>query len=304
MPGSMVDLLRRAQALEPGYSLYRLRMKAQMMQAGLRLGALRDRLLHPGEGAYQRYLAERPEIIGILVWPYQSAFWDVKTRTARLLNHFEQAEQFGDAFAFGTGEQVILADLSDHLPGLTLSLDQPIWFMREGSLTLNLFLGDFRAYTVAFSLHEGLDGAREVVIGSVQGRNTDEALEMYRNITKALFGLRPRDILNRMLSIVARWFGADRIIAVTQAARHHQHMYFADQKAFPNDYDEIWTELGGARLDDEFFELPLTPERRSLDLIKAKKRSMYRKRYQFLDQVEEAVLGALDNPRPIPKFVN
>ena len=304
MRGSMVELARRAQGVEPGYSLYRLRMKSRMMVTGLQLGDLRARLIQPGAGAYKRYLAERPEIVGILIWPYQSAFWGPKTRVERLLNHFDRIDETGGALAFGTGRQAVLADLSDHLPGLTLSLDQPIWFMREGSLTLNLFLGDFRAYTLAFSLYQNAEGGREIVVGSVQGRNTDEALEMYRAITKALFGLRPRDFLHRMLSVIAKWFGAGRIMAVSQAARHHQHRYFADQKTFPNDYDEIWAELGGIRLDDEFFELPLSPERRSLDLIKAKKRSMYRKRYQFLDEMEPSVADALTTARHVPKFDN
>ncbi len=302
MRRSTVELVRRAHAAEPGFSFYRLRVKAKMTLAGLRLGGQLDRLVDPGDSAYGRYLAERPEIIGILIWPYQSAFWDVARRTERLLNHFDRVDEAGGAFAFGTDEQIVLADLSAYLPGLTLSLDQPIWFMREGSLTLNLFLGDFRAYTLAFSLYQGGDGVREIVIGSVQGRNTEEALEMYRNITKALFGLRPRDFLNRMLSVVAQRLNADRILAVSQAARHHQHPYFAGIKDFPNDYDEIWTELGGAPLDDEFFTLPLTPERRSLDLIKAKKRSMYRKRYEFLDNVEQIVADALATGRPVPKF--
>lgn len=302
MRRSTVDLLRRAHALEPGFAPKRLRAKVKMILAGLRLGDGADRLISPGEGAYRRYLADRPEIVGILVWPYQSAFWDVGARTERLLNHFDRVDETGGALAFGTDEQVILADLSDHLPGLTLSLDQPVWFMREGSLTLNLFLDDFRAYTLAFSLYQNASGGREIVIGSIQGRNTDEALEMYRNITKALFGLRPRDILSRMLCVVAGWFGADRILAVSQAARHHQHAYFADAKAFPNDYDEIWAELNGVRLNGEFFELPLAPERRSLDLIKAKKRSMYKKRYQFLDAVELVVKDSLQTGRPIPKF--
>ena len=302
MRRSTVELVRRVHAAEPGFSSYRLRVKAKMTLAGLRLGDRLDRLVAPGAGAYARYLAERPEIIGILIWPYQSAFWDVEKRTERLLNHFDRVDETDGAFAFGTDEQIVLADLTQHLPGLTLSLDQPVWFMREGSLTLNLFLGDFRAYTVAFSLYRGADGALEIVIGSVQGRNTDEALEMYRNITKALFGLRPRDFLNRMLSVVARSLGADRVLAVSQAARHHRHPYFAGVKDFPNDYDEIWAELGGARLDDEFYTLPLTPERRSLDLIKPRKRSMYRKRYEFLDDVEQIVADAMRAGRPVPKF--
>ena len=70
MRGPTVDLLQRARVLEPGFSPYRLQMKAQMMIAGLQLGDLRRRLIQPDDGAFRRYLDERPEIVGILVWPY------------------------------------------------------------------------------------------------------------------------------------------------------------------------------------------------------------------------------------------
>ncbi len=49
----------------------------------------------------------------------------------------------------------------------------------------------------------------------------------------------------------------------------------------------------------DFFELPISPERRDEATIKPNKRSMYRKRFEFLDGLEATLLTALPEVRPI-----
>jgi uncharacterized protein VirK/YbjX len=174
-------------------------------------------------------------------------------------------------------------DLSDVRAGLRLVVDQPKWFMREGGLSLNLFVGCTRFYTLAFSFASH-GNKIEAFIGAIQGRDLDGAPEEYRVLTKAAHGMRPRDFLIELFRILCRSAGVSTIFAVADQYRHHRHSYFASNKQKQlNNYDEIWRDRGGIQIDDLQFELPLTLPRRDSELIPTKKRAMYRRRYAMLD---------------------
>ena len=53
-------------------------------------------------------------------------------------------------------------------------------------------------------------------------------------------------------------------------------------------YDEFWQE-NGAQRGDKYWQLPLQVEQRPLEEIQSKKRSMYRKRYQLFEQIEQGI---------------
>lgn len=50
---------------------------------------------------------------------------------------------------------------------------------------------------------------------------------------------------------------------------------------------------GGTRYNDAFYELPVIPVRKPLNRIVAKKRSMYRKRYNLLARLEDKIKNGL-----------
>ena len=66
-------------------------------------------------------------------------------------------------------------------------------------------------------------------------------------------------------------------------------LHFGKKDALGMDYDEVWRDRGGIRVADTHFELPIGGNRRPLDEIAAKKRSMYRRRYQMLDEISAAL---------------
>lgn len=232
-------------------------------------------------------LDERPAVVlGLLVWPYLCASWSVSERMARLTAHYRILDGFGPPFPFSVNARLILIDLSDVYPGLRIVLDQPQWFIREGGLTLNLFVDDFRAYSLAFSLSDHPDGGIDCLIGSLQGRSTDEAMDLYRDLTKATHGLRPRDLLIEICRILCRHWQVRRLMGVRDAQRHHRHAFFGAKTMAPQDYDAIWQDRGGVPEDDGFYRLPIDSERRADEEIKPNKRSLYRRRYRFLDMLE------------------
>jgi len=54
-------------------------------------------------------------------------------------------------------------------------------------------------------------------------------------------------------------------------------------------YDDVWADRGGTRVAPTHFELPLAGSRRPLEEVAAKKRSMYRRRYEMLDAIDAAL---------------
>lgn len=230
-----------------------------------------------------RLLTEWPAAVGFLQWPYQCASWDRATRVTRIVQHLEVIEQIPGLQVAGD-DKVIVADLSSFSPDTSLLLDRAPWLAREGLLTLSLFKGDFRAFTVSFSLSGFPDS--ELFIGGLQGRQSDDALSLYRDLTKDFEGMRPRDFMLEMLRLFAIKIGVRRIHAIADDHKIWHHEYF-DKKQLPGlSYDDVWIERNGERVAETHFELPIQGSRKPLEAVAPKKRSMYRRRYEMLETIE------------------
>ncbi len=269
--------------------LYR---RLSFVAAAVRHRAMLLPLMH-ASGGLERVLERRPETIGALVWPYVCLSWDTPTRLARIGDHWAAVEAVAPAMNFPPDDGRELLDLAELMPGLRVVLDQPKWFMREGQAVLNLFIGETRVFSLAFSLR--MEDSLTACIGAIQGRNIEGALDTYKAMTGALHSMRPRDFLLDLFRALCRSIGVTRIYAVADAKRHHRSPYFGNKlaKQVPIDYDEIWRERGGTPFDVDFFVLPVDPGRRNIEEIPSKKRSMYRKRYEMLTKTEAELIQAL-----------
>lgn len=286
--------------IAPGRFPAGMKLRLQATASALRHQDCLAGLAETTSPSLRRILEERPEtILGLLVWPYLSASWDVSKRMGHALAHYRITDRLGPPFPFGVNERLVLIELPDIHPGLRIVLDQPPWFIREGGLTLNLFVDDFRAYSLAFTLSDHFCGGIDCLIGSLQGRNTDEALDLYRDLTKAAHGLRPRDLLIEICRILCRHWQAQRILGIREDRRHHRHPFFGKKTLASQNYDAIWQDRGGQPEDDDFYRLPLESERRSDDEIKPNKRSLYRRRYEFLDRLATEIPPRLTDGAPV-----
>ena len=288
--------------MHPGYSPRALKNKLTlsllMVRQWPQLSAFMQRLNTAlGDDAFA---ALGDDCVGILQWPYISKGWDAPERLAVVASHYEVvAGQFPSLLLRGREQHRTLADLSAYSQGCTLVLDRPIWFKREGELVLNLFQGELRVASLAFSLHRA-DGELSLLIGAVQGIHkgidSETSLNIYRDLTKDFEGLRPRSLLVEAIKCVARLVGAAHIHAVSDAYRHHRHPYFgADTgRELAANYDTIWQESGAETLSREgFFAIPLTAAKRSAEDIAPKKRAMYRRRHALLDDLFGQLEAAL-----------
>ena len=235
-----------------------------------------------GKGTRQHPLA-----MGVAVWPYIHAQWGFKKRVEKIQEHYRQVDVIAPQLAIAFDGSLLLAKLDDIRPGLKLVIDRASWFVREGELVLNIFLQDQRLFSIAFSLD--LDNGRKIArIGGIQGVHGDKIVDLYRDLTKELFGLRPRDFLLDSLKLLCKSFGIDLVLAIADGNRQHRSSYFRQDKAekLGGNYDEVWSEHDGILNTAGFFEISTDLGFRLAADIPARKRGLYRRRYEFLTQLE------------------
>jgi uncharacterized protein VirK/YbjX len=230
------------------------------------------------------------QMLGVLEWPYIHNQWDVATKLDKIATHYELLTQIFPPLSKvnQTGDYEIIG--FDHISkGVKVIIDYAPWFVREGELVINIFRGDLRAATMAFTIGQCEQG-RVAYIGAVQGIHSgvpaDESLEIYRVLTKDFEGLRPRSLLLEVLKVVLAQLDINHLYAISEQHRHHRHCYFGnDEKTvFKADYNTFWEEHDGV-LDDQsgFYELPMAMAMKDMTEIPSKKRSMYKRRYEIMD---------------------
>ncbi|MFM9853592.1 MAG: DUF535 family protein [Sphingomonadaceae bacterium] len=245
-----------------------------------------------------RTLSQQPALYNMARAPYLCATWTPTERIKHFIDHIAQADQMSPLFSFDISQEIRLLDLSVLGSGYHLLLDKPMWFNREGVVALNLFHNDVRLFTIAFAIAAEPSGL-VAIIGGIQGRDLPNILDQYRALTKAAHGMRPRDLLIELFRMICRDQAIGEIRAIADSHRHHKSRYFGrdTQQALQLDYDAIWRDRGGKRLDDAFFILPTTRHERDPLDIPARKRSLYRQRYAMIEQLEASMTNAIANAR-------
>ncbi len=242
-----------------------------------------------------------PRILQLVERPYINNKWPVGKRLDVIATHYELLNNIDTNLSvIGCADSVQLADLGHICPQLTVTIDHARWLLCEGELVLNLFMGDLRVVSLAFSIGGDVLGTTCIYVGALQGIHRgiphEQSLAIYRDLTKQLNGLRPKPLIVDVLRMMATQLGANRILAVADDNRQHRHPYFGkrERRSLASNYDEIWQELGG-RLDSEsgFYDIPLQYSDRDLSEIPSKKRAMYRRRYEMLDFINSCVTQAL-----------
>ncbi|WP_426162415.1 DUF535 family protein [Pseudoduganella sp. R-34] len=162
---------------------------------------------------------------------------------------------------------------------------------REGELALRLRSAQGPVYTVAFSFLRD-NGQTCVAIGCAQGPAAD-GLELVRSATRNLYGLRPRDLLLRLVQQFGlvleceqlRLVGNDNRTVARGSVRRGR---------IKADYDSMWREMGARGRADGDFELPCLPlPALHLESVPSKKRAEARRRHQLLQALNDAALARL-----------
>lgn len=231
-----------------------------------------------------------PLMSGAMYWPYINHTWSMERKLAVIDQHFRLLDGPAAIIAHATFEELEMARLDEEYAGLRLVLDKTKWFLREGEIVFNLFVNDQRFYSIAFTL--GIDNGQPLIyVGALQGSNSDTAQDVYRNITHALHGMRPRDFLMVALKLFCGELGVNRIWAISSDMRQHNSPYFgtSHKEKVLVAYNEVWLEHGGHPLDNGFYQIPTEVKHKDMSEIPSRKRAAYRRRFLMLDKLAQDI---------------
>ncbi|MET2851864.1 VirK/YbjX family protein [Vibrio owensii] len=220
-------------------------------------------------------------------------------RSALVVDHYNTVselvspELMKQIYTDAKGLTLMTFEIEDIL--YTVRLVYEARYQKEGDMSLVLHSQeDGNFYTLSFTLgHE--NGARSIMIGGLQGpRSNETSNEKIKKLTRKLYGQRPKSLMVSLLDLLAQIWGVETILAV----KTQSHTYAAKRYSkgrIKTDYDALWKELGGTEYDRNFYSLPVNAPRRELDGMSRSKRSMYRRRYEWLDNTKATFEQVLRN---------
>jgi uncharacterized protein VirK/YbjX len=129
-----------------------------------------------------------------------------------------------------------------------------------------------------------------MLIGAIQGMNSAPDSTLFADLTKLFHGARPRDLILNIAKMVAKSMGCTEVLAIADDC--HQSLGRGNEVARAAKYDDIWTENGGTRTEAGFFAMSTQVPRRADADIPARKRAVYRRRYELLDSLEQSIGAA------------
>ncbi|MFM8878405.1 MAG: DUF535 family protein [Verrucomicrobiota bacterium] len=241
-------------------------------------------LEHP---TLQAATAIRPRLYTKLQRPYLTRRHGFAARLAALETHYA----FVTAHLPASALQAIYRDPGLELGRLPLEEERSLVirlcytdrYEKEGDLSFGVFLAPSKTliYSISFSVTERPGIGRGVFIGGLQGGNAPDQPEIVRQITREMFGMRPKAFALYLVQQWADWVGAVEVRAVSDSETVYRHLQY--RKAIEASYDQLWTESGGRVSPvDGCFDLPPRHVEIPREEIKTSKRSLYQKRYALL----------------------
>lgn len=227
--------------------------------------------------------------------PYLCSNYSVKQRAQALLAHYGTVQQLPPALYtlfLSPLDQVVarLQGKNDDRFEVVCSTGR---YDREGEITLVLLYNAITIASLSFSFIQQA-GERGLLIGGLQGPRKTVNAEVIRDATKSSYGLFPKRILMETLFWLAARCQVKRILAVGDNTHVFRSLRYRHSKreVFHASYSEFWLSLNGEALANGWYQLPLAMPRKPLEEIASKKRAEYRRRYDFMDRLEQQLAQA------------
>ena len=170
---------------------------------------------------------------------------------------------------------------------LRLCMRPPVHKDCEGELCLQLCDVNQRPlYSVVFTVAEENS---TIMIGSVQGPRCRDARQTVRDLTRNLYGMRPKQFMLCLVYMFAKHFGIRWLVAVSNDAhplRRHRPHFFAN-------YDAFWEEQQGRRAADGWYVFPPSISSRPEQAVPSRHRVTRRRREVLRREAEQLLVGAL-----------
>lgn len=240
----------------------------------------------------------KPRLIYKIYRPYLSNTMDAAQRLELLGSHYRHIFRLGlgPLSVQAARGPVVLASVAGKsgLPyQLHLHAIDPM--EREGELVLQLVQDGALVYSAAFSFFEREQGML-LGIGCMQGPKGERGLQLIKDATRELHGLRPKNLMVKLLSQIAH---DHECVALRLVGNANRAVCGATRQGKVHaDYDALWQELGAVALADGDYALACealcAPD---LAAIASKKRSEARKRHETLCEMAQAMTVSMRAPR-------
>lgn len=204
-----------------------------------------------------------PQLRGRVHRPYLSPHLDCAARVGVLTEHYDilLRSSLADWARKAAQHPLLLGEFigrSGAVYQLTLSLGDAA--RRDGELVLRLMSRGFCIYTAAF-LFLRCDGVRCVKLGGLQGMlATDKSIGI-KQITRDLYGCRPKELMVAVVREIGRLADCARLILIGNANKLPPREKRICKKS--SDYNAIWKELAATPRGDGDFELPIGTDTRA-----------------------------------------
>ncbi|WP_051294116.1 DUF535 family protein [Pseudoduganella violaceinigra] len=247
---------------------------------------------HP---ALRELASAQPRLIHKIYRPWLSKRLCRRRRLAALGDHYRFIVQqgLGDAVVKAARDGLQLASFTGKSGAhYTIELRAVVPMEREGELVLQLMCQGSLVYSLAFSFVQEGD-LRQVGIGCVQGPQCGAGLDLAREATRDLHGLRPKNLLVRLASQLGHARGCHHLVLVGNLNRTVCGKSLRKGKV-KADYDSLWQELGADQRADGDWQMACAPlQEPDLEEVPSKKRAEVRRRHELMTQINYEVLRSL-----------
>ena len=241
---------------------------------------------------YKWVLSHRPRIYFKPFRVYMSTKWGKKERTKALLSCYAFIKQQ----PFLT--RVIQEEKPIKLAEFTMKYNSEkgqIYlgynerFRKEGELVVSLHCDSYQEAICEASFVIDKENEGWVCrIGCVQGNKSAETENAIKELQKQMYALRPKALMIFIIQELSRQLGCTALYGVGSKIQAHNkkhfiHIEWLHKLSFS--YDTLWKEADGTPDKDGWFKLPIEMHRKPMEEIKSSKRSLYRYRYEMLDNI-------------------
>lgn len=249
---------------------------------------------HPQMRAYQQ---RDPRLLERHMHRYVNAHWHRRQRLDFLQQHYRFALThlpeglFDLVYALGHASLGCLKAKDGSL--LTLCMRPPIFKGCEGELCLQLCDGnEDPLYSIVFTI---CDEKPAIVIGCLQGPRGEDAKDVVRELTRNMYGMRPKQLMLSLVYAFAKYYGISTLVAISNDA----HPLRQSGRPLLSDYDAFWEEQHGKPVEGGWYALPSSQTHKSEADVPSNHRSAFRRREALRQQAEQLVIQALGQPLPL-----
>jgi uncharacterized protein VirK/YbjX len=161
---------------------------------------------------------------------------------------------------------------------------------QAGELVLRLLSGDVCVYTISF-IFTALNGKLHVNVGGLKGILATENNIGVKQITRDLYGCRPKDLMVSLAREIGGCLGCSTIILISNANKIPSAEKRACRKS--SDYDQTWKEMNASISGNGDFELSCTHISSASENFPDTTRSMPTKRSALVDAARLALRNRL-----------